>query len=281
MGTSGVSGGPNSNSVLVPTWVDEPGATTPLSGGTEDQGNQQDESPRPAIEPAPLPARFRGARRNFSAFAKSGGYNHGALRRAVRDYVHLGTGGSGGATRRMGSSRATARGMLGVFQGFQRDGIDATLQQHNLENLVGRPAVDVFLGLTDVICWDGGSIDEGIARDAWLETIADIDQFGIENLNDLSPEQIEEVFLSFVAHAIETQLFQAIGLNGFRIAEDLSAIEAFEAQFQDYIRLAVRDGFSSDLINLSNLSDQDISNIVDETYRNAWDLLEAWGDIKE
>ena len=281
MGTSGPSSGPNSNSVLVPTWADEPGATAPLPGGTEDQGNQQDASPRPAIEPAPLPARFRGARRNFSAFAKSGGYNRGALRRAVRNYVRSGTGGSGGATRRMGASRATARGMLGVFRGFQRDGIDATLRQHNLENLVGRPVGDVFLGLTDVICLDGGSIDEGIARDAWLETIVDIDQLGIENLDDLLTEQIEEVFLTFVAHAIETRLFQDIGLNGFRTAEDPSAIEAFEAQLHDYIRRAVRDAFSSDLINLPNFSDQDISNVVNETYRNAWDLLEAWGDIKE
>ena len=91
MGTSGSSSGPNSNSALVPTWVDEPGTTVPLPDGTEDQGNQHDASPRPAIEPAPLPARFRGARRNFTAFAKSGGNNQGSLRRAVRDYVRLGS----------------------------------------------------------------------------------------------------------------------------------------------------------------------------------------------
>ncbi len=265
----------------MPTWVDEPGTTVPLPDGTEDQGNQHDASPRPAIEPAPLPARFRGARRNFTAFAKSGGNNQGALRRAVRDYVRLGSGGSDRATRRMGASRATAERMLGVFREFQRNGIDPTLQRHNLENLAGRPAVDVFIGLTDVICLDGGSIDEGIARDAWLETIVDIDQLGIEILDDLSTEHIEEVFLAFVAHAIETRVYQDIGLNGFQTAEDLSTIEAFEAQFHDYIRRAVRDAFSSDLISLSNLSDQDISNIVNETYRNAWDLLEAWGDIKE
>ena len=80
--------------------------------------------------------------------------------------------------------------------------------------------MDVFIGLTDVICLDGGSIDEGIARDAWLETIVDIDQLGIENLDDLSTEQIEEVFLAFVAHAIETRVYQDIGLNGFQTAED-------------------------------------------------------------
>ena len=181
----------------------------------------------------------------------------------------------------MGASRVAAGGMFNVLQGFQRDGIDTTLRRHNLENLVGRPIVDVFLGLTDVICPDGGSIDEGIARDAWLETIADLDQLGIENLGGLSTEELQEVFLTFAAHAIEKRLFQDVGTNGFRMAADLSAVEAFEAQLHDYIRRAMRDAFSSDLTDLPNLSDQYISSIVDETYQNAWDILNAWGDIKE
>lgn len=66
----------------------------------------------------------------------------------------------------MGASRATARGVLGVFRDFQRDGVNATLVRLNLGELVGRPLKDVFLGLTDVICRDGGAVDEGIALDA-------------------------------------------------------------------------------------------------------------------
>ena len=289
MGTSGSSGGPGSNTSLVPTWLDEPDAG-PLPGGDDappegeggpgDQGGQDDASPRPEIEPAPIPARFQGARRNFSAFAGSGGNDRGALRRAVRDYVRSGTRGSARATRRMGASRAATSGMLGILRGFQRDGVDATLRRLNLGNLAGRPAAEVFLGLTDVICRDGGSIDEGIARDAWLETIAELDRLGIEDLDGLTGEQIQEVFLSFVAHAIETRLFQDIGTNGLRMAADLDAIEAFEAQFRDYIRRGVRDAFASDLTRLAELSDRDIGNIVDETYRNAWELLEVWGDTE-
>ena len=290
MGTSGSSGGPSSGTPLVPTWLDEPDAG-PLPGGDAappddsgapgDQEGQDDAQPRPAIEPAPIPARFQGARRNFSAFAGSGGNDRGALRRAVRDHVRSGAGGSARATRRMGASRTAAGGVLGVLRGFQRDGVDATLRRLNLENLAGRPAADIFLGLTDVICRDGGSIDEGIARDAWLETIAALDRLGIEDLDGLTGEQIQEVFLTFIAHAIETLLFQSIGTNGLRMAADLAAIEAFEAQFRDYIRRGVRDAFASDLSRLAELSDRDIQNIVDRTYRDAWELLEVWGDVEE
>ena len=297
MGTSGSSKGSQSGTPLVPTWLDEPQTGTlpgaddvgALAGGgndTSDNGHQgthqePDATPRPVIQPPPESERFRRARANFSRFAGSGGNDRGALRRAVRDYVHSSTGGSGNAVRRMGASRAAANNALGVFRGFQRDGVQETLLHLNLQNLAGRSPQDVFLGLTEVICRDGGPIDEAIGRDAWLETVAEIDRFGIDNLEALTGDQIREFFLSFIAHAIEARLYQEIGINGFRVAEDIEDIEGFDAQFRSYIERAVRDSFSSDLTRLSAMSDHDIRTVVDRTYREAWELLELIGDREE
>ncbi len=288
MGTSGSSRGPGSNSALVPTFLNEP-SIGPLPGGVDvvpadgapPDGDGQpvpaDAPPRPAIVAPPVPPSFGNARGNFTSFASSGGSDRRALRRAVRDYVRSGARGSGNAVRRMGSSRAAASGALGVFRGFQRDGVADTLVRLNLGNLVGRSTREVFIGLTDVICRDGGPIDEAIARDAWLETCADLERFGIQDLDALTSDQVREVFLTFVTHAVKTKLFQYIGVNGFRVA-DLNAIEAFEAQFRSYVERAVRDSFASDLSALSQMSDHQIRSIVDETYRDAWELFETWGD---
>ena len=177
MGTSRASKGPGSGTPLVPTWLDEP-TSTPLPGdgtGPPDQADDgqpdgADASPEdkptasPAIQPPPIPARFQSARGNFSRFAKSGGSDTGALRRGVRHYVRTGTRDSKNATSRMGSARSTASGALGVFRGILRDGVENTLRYLNLNNLVGRSAEDLLVGMTDTICQDGGSIDEGIAR---------------------------------------------------------------------------------------------------------------------
>jgi hypothetical protein len=291
MGTSGSSRGPGSNSALVPTWLTEPAVgplpgadntmstTAPGGDGAADgpAARASDDTSRHAIQLPPVAARFGGARANFTTFASSGGGDRRALRRAVRDYVRSGARGSGNAVRRMGSSRATASGALGVFRGFQRDGVADTLLRLNLGDLVGRSTRDVFIGLTDVVCRDGGPIDEAIARDAWLETCAELERFGIANLDALTSDQVREVFLTFVVHAVQTKLFQDIGVNGFRVA-DLNEIEAFEAQFRSYIERAVRDSFTSDLTQLSSLSDQQIKSIVDQTYRDAWELFETWGD---
>lgn len=294
MGTSGSSKGSGSGSSLVPTFVDDAGARplpssdqAPLPGGGDDgnvDGNGDGQAPsadgdgpRPIIVPPPYPARFAGARGHFTSFAASGGSDRPALRRAVRDYVRSGARGGGNAVRRMGSSRATAGGALDVFRGFQRDGVADTLLRFNLGDLVGKPPRDIFIGLTEVICRDGGPIDEAIARDAWLETCIDLSSIEIGDLDALTTDQIKEVFIAFVTHAIETKLFQEIGVNGFKVA-DLSRIEAFEAQFRDYVQRAVRDSFTSDLSDLASMSDARIKGVVDKTYRDAWDLFETWGD---
>ena len=291
MGTSGATRGSQSGTPLVPTWLDEPqtgmlpgsedGEYPPGDGDVPPMPEEPDVTPRPVIQPPPEPERFRQARGNFSRFASSGGADNGALRRAVRDYVRSGTRGGSNAVRRMGSSRTAASNMLGVFRGIQRDGLPETLRQLNLQDLIGSSPQDVFLGLTEVICQDGGPIDEAVGRDAWLETIAEIAQFGIDDLETLTGDQIREFFLSFIAHAIEVRLYQEIGVNGFRFAENMDNIETFDAGFRSYIERAVHDSFSSDLTALSAMSDRDIRTAVDKTYQDAWELLEMLGDHEE
>src|SRR5260370_24395148 len=112
MGTSGSSRGPGSATPLVPSWLDDT-PTDPLPGNDigaapahanasldadADNGTSRP-AQLPAIPPAPAPARFQSARRNFSSFARSGGSDRPALRRAVRDYVRPGTLGGRNATR--------------------------------------------------------------------------------------------------------------------------------------------------------------------------------------
>ena len=292
MGTSGSSKGSGSNTPFVPTWLDEPGTEAPPSqdesgteappsqdeSGTEAPPSQDDIPTQPPIEPAAIPTRFRGARKNFSTFAGSGGNNRGALRRALRNYVRSGTGGSKRATLRMGDARNAASKILSIIQSVQRDGLDATLRKLNIQGMRGQPPIEVFLELTDFICSDGGLIDEGIARDAWLETVAEPTQFEITDLENLGTDQIQELFLTFITHSIKTRIFQDIGAKGFQLPTNLSAIDAFEAQFHDYIYRAVQDAFASDLTRMPELSEKDIKNVVDNTYRDVWDLLMNLGD---
>jgi hypothetical protein len=289
MGTSGSTKGSRSDNPLNPTWLNEP--PEPLPGGEQDapqegdgkddQQTDTDKEKRGPIPPPPELERFADGRGNFTKFASSSGSDDKALRRAVRDYVRSGTGGAANAVQRMGSSRRAASNALGVFRGIQRDGLAETLRRLNLNNLVGRSAEDVFIGLTDAICRDGGSIDEATARDAWLETVAELDQLGITDLDALTDDQIRQIFLSFIAHSIETRLYQEIGVNGFKAAAGITDIEAFDKQFKSYIERSVRDAFTQDLSGISAMTDEDIRRTVDQTYREAWELFELLGDREQ
>lgn len=293
MGTSGSSSGSGTGTPLVPSWLDEQDlGLLPENDfyqspddevGNESQEEQpidQDNGLKPPV-PEPAPGeRFRSARTNFSRFARSGGNDRRAIRRAVRDYVRSGTGGSTNAVRRMTPSRAAAGRTLGVLRSLQRDGLQETLRRLNLQNLSGGSVQDIFTGLTEVICQEGGPIDEAIARDAWLETIAELDQFRIDNLDALTDLHVTEIFLTFIAHSIEARLYQEIGINGFKLSDDLDNIEAFNRQFRDYIGRSVRDSFSKDVSQLSDMSNEDIRHVVDTTYLEAWELLEQLGDME-
>ena len=201
---------------------------------------------------------------------------HSVERCATTSAVELAVGRN--AVRRMGPSRAAASNALGVFRGFQRNGVQETLLRLNLESLSGRGVQEILIGLTEVICRDGGPVDDAITRDAWLETISTLDQFGIGDLDTLSTDQIKEIFLDFIAHTIEARLYQEIGVNGFKFAKDLNDIEKFDDQFRDYIERSVRDSFTGDLAQLSEMSDQAIRDVVDKTYGDVWDLLQLLGD---
>lgn len=292
MGTADSSSGTGSGKSLVPTWLDELD-TGPLPGGDDQsppsddtngdsgQDAQQDGGTSPPL-PTPVEGKqYQSARFNFSRFAGSGGSDHGALRRAVGDYVRTGIRGGNNAVRRMAPSRAAAGNALGVFRGLQRDGTQETLRRLNLQHLSGRSIQEIFTGLTEVVCQDGGTIDEAIARDAWLETIAELDQFGIDDLDALTEGQVRELYLNFVAHSIEVRLYQEIGVNSFKMSGNLNNIESFDEQFRSYIERSVRDSFSGDLAKLSSMPDDEIRNVVDKTYFEAWDLLQQLGDREE
>jgi hypothetical protein len=261
-----------------------PAACPPLTpaidaGPPSADGHGAGQEPQPVTQPSidmPMPEqgdRFRRPRTNFTQFASSGGRDTRALQRAVGGYVRSGTRGSRNAVKLMGSARGAAGNVLGIFREVERDGVETALRHLNLQRLIGGTPQDMFIGLTDVICHDGGSIDEATARAAWLETAAEIDKIGVLDLSALTAGQIREIFLTFVAHAIETHLYQQIGINGFAAAQSLADIERTDAQFRSYIERAVRDSFTSDFADLSTMSDGEIGAVVDRTFQEAWELL--------
>jgi hypothetical protein len=285
MGTSGSFGG--SKRGLVPTWVDEPSsapAAATIDGGPPpgdgDGDGGADNNPAapvayPPLDPAPAGSGLGVARGNMTRGARTS--DGRAIRRGAGQYVAA-SGGGRGASRRMSSSRATAGGIADLVRSFATRGPAEALQPFNLEGLAGAPAVDVFVALTDALCPPGGTIDEAIARDAMLETVAALAAEGVGNFDDLTAEDLQEFFIGVVSRSIEGKILNEVGTNSIRVSPDLSAVERAQHMLHDFVDGCVRDRFAASGSSLPDITSQQIDGFVADLYAAAFDLMQTLGE---
>jgi hypothetical protein len=291
MGTASPYGGSAPRNPLMPSWLIDPLAPAPEPDLAPDGEIPREGDPgSPAVEPgAAAPAiaaprltgtiaDFGGARGNITRFARSGGHDRRALGRAISSYVQ-GAGGGARAARRMGSSRTAAAGLAGFLTDAANRGFPEALRALNLPALAGRPAAEIFGALIDVFCPEGGTIDEAIARDAFVEMIVDLAELGIVAITDLAAERMPEVFERFAAHAIEARLENDIALNAVSMPANTAAAQRVQDVLREFVRRAVHD-IVAQAEDLRSLTQQRISGWVDVVYAQAFELLRVYAEAE-
>lgn len=294
MGTSSSFGGQSGGTPLIPSWLDaDISIPNPLDGDSGIDPNSQFVPGEAIIPPSPvqpqadepIPAmadtsRFTTARNNFSRFAGSGGDDRRSLGRAVTHYVGSSLGGSRTAAARLGSARGAGSRLLGFLSDAVNRGAEAALQALNLDSLAGLPIQDIFLGLSDYVCPDGGSLDEGIAREAFIETIADLAGAGITDLDGLTVEQMQTVFELFATNAIEARLCNDIGTKTITLPQDKWEVGCIQAQLNDFIRRGVSDALAENQVTPTSLTPDRVLLFVDSIYEQAYEILLNLGEVE-
>jgi len=291
MGTSNAYGGAGGGTPLIPSWLQGDGSTATGAGGGSGDGDATQSPPPdgspPAVPAAPPPRpvmppgtsdRFTSSRTNFTRFVGSGGNDRRSLGRAISQYVSKSAGGSRQAAQRMGSSRGTGAGLVQFLNNATVNGVREALRTLNLENLAGRPIEEVFAGLADYICPEGGSIDAGIARDAFVETIADLAGAGITDIDALTSAQIQTVFELYATHAIEARICNDIGTKVVTMPADPRAAERVQAQLRDFIHRGVSDAINAAGVKIQSLTPESVMSFVTNVYQSAFDVLQTMGD---
>lgn len=298
MGTSGRN--PGSRKGLVPTWVDDPIApaspspqpnhipTNPAAPGSPGampnqlppissgiMPNTVSAVPLPGLPPLSAGTSLGPSRSNFSRFARSGGSSD--MQRAAGGYVRA-VGGAKNAARAMGPSRRTAIGIGQLASDIAQHGAADALRTFSLQSLAGAPASDVFVALTDVLCPAGGTIDEAIARNAMLETVAEMGTAADIPFDALPPAALEAFFLSTISRSIEAKLFSELGGKAIRLPTDVTSARAIQRVLHDYIEGTVRDRFITSGQTLATTSHADVGNMVQSIYEQSFQLLQVLGE---
>lgn len=286
MGTSSAYGGPNGGTPLIPTWL-SPGGGNGQGATPPPDGEPPPPTPRPPVPPAPanrpipvVPSghRFTQARSNFTRFAGSGGSDRASLGRAISGYVSTASGGSAIAAQRMGASRQAGTNLLSFLTDVQARGASEALRSLNLEQLAGRPIDEVFIGIADFVCPNVGTVDEGIAREAFIETIIELSTLGVTDLDALSPAQMQTVFEMYATHAIEARLCNDIGTKLITAPADAATATLVQEQLRDFIRNGVSDAFAEAQAGQPALTEERVRGFVDNVYERAFLILKTLGD---
>jgi hypothetical protein len=150
----------------------------------------------------------------------------------------------------------------------------------DLEALAGRPIAEIFVGLADCICPGAGTVDEGIAREAYIETIIELTTEGLTDLSTFTPDQMQTVFELYATHAIEARICNDIGTKAVTMPADAQAAHCVEAQLRDFIRGGVSDALSKAREATPNLAPERIQSFVDTVYESAFAILQSLGDAE-
>jgi hypothetical protein len=291
MGTSNANGGQGGDRPLIPSWLpaggsppptpDPPPPPPPAPQPAPHEGPPPPPAPVvPAIPAAALANRFTGARNNFSRFARSGGSDRKSFGRALSDYVSTSSGGNRSAAQRMARSPASGIPLLSVLSGAVANGGRATLRALNLEQLAGRPIEEVFVGLMEYVCPEGGTVDEGIARDAFIETIADLAETGIADFDNLTADQMQMIFEIYAAHAIEDRLCNDIGMKAITLPSDAAQAASIQKQLFDFVRRSVSDSLTKSRAAMEALTTERVFEFVTHVYEQAFAILQTMGEAE-
>lgn len=178
----------------------------------------------------------------------------------------------------MGSSRIAGRQLLSFLSQVADRGIQETLRSLNLDSLSGKPIVEVFLGISDFVCPEGGNVDANIAREAYFETVAELATNGVTDFEAITAEQIKIVFEIFASHAIEARILNDIGNKVISIAPTAADSINVQELLNEFIRNSVADAIATTEGSIQSERAGRALDFVDAVYEKAFALLQILGN---
>ena len=98
---------------------------------------------------------------------------------------------------------------------------------------------------------------------------------GVGNFDELTLDDLHEVFVGVVARSIEGRILNEIGTNTIRLSPNLAAIERAQKMLSSFVFGCVRDRFRAAGESISSLDASQIDGFVMELYAASFELVQT------
>ena len=180
----------------------------------------------------------------------------------------------------MGASRQASARLATVLSDAIANGPREALRSLKLENLAGRPIEEIFLGMMEYVCPESGTIDDSIAREAFVETIADLADNGLTDFDALNADQLQTILELYAAHAIEARLCNDIGTKAVTLPSNVAAATKVQEQLFDFVRRSVSDALTTGLAGIAGMTPDKVLGFVTGVYEQAFAILQSMGEAE-
>jgi len=255
MGTSQSSPGPGGDSPLVPPWAEDP----------------SDQPGLPPLPP-PEPTRFKGFRQSLGKFIATGERNN--LESALGHYARKGTGGAGGASRRMGAITKAGGSLYGALSSGGTFGAPGN-ESISLNDLAGLPCDAAVAAISQALTPNGGDADKiRVAMNhALVEALDGVDVFDPEMITD---DVIVGTMICYLAESIFLQIVMDSNKAWNKAASAAHAVAA-ENDLQELIKVVVDQYMAPRLVGqVESLSSSDFVQIEKQVITEVWTEWEGY-----
>lgn len=257
MGTSSHNPGQNGHSPMVPSWVDDeqeviPAIATPIDPNADSE-------------------RFSDPRGNMTRFARTGRYDN--LRHAASQYVKHSVGGAHNAFQRLGLARHNTAILVGAVGAYSLGGAAGVQEYLKTYDLIGKRADEALRSITDLICSDGGTTNEGIVRDAYIDTIAETPELRSVNFEELTPAQLMIVLQGCITRVVIGRLLNDIGNKVLTVPESLQNIKNLKDRVITFVNGVVSDSFTRLNIHPDNIHQHETQELTNSVYFQVYEIF--------
>lgn len=200
--------------------------------------------------------------------------------RVLRNYVKASGGAKVSANRAVSGRSSNIR--LGQFlSGIVSEGIIKTLERLKIE-YSGKSAEALMSEMVNVISPNSNTKEDIVAKNATIQALSQLYEYITENdmdinsLDYMNDEIFNEVMSSFVSNYIFEKMLNDLQSRFEKYAEDSRLALEKEKELEEYIKESVNVKLNKVTFNKLNYNDSTIDSIINNIYRECYEVLEVY-----